>query len=174
LQANAEAKRLEEQSKQMDKVRHMNNRVTEAEKKREELSSCDPSKTEAKLQAAEERYAALLKETQDKAGHMNSRVSEAEKKRAEIPQHDISKTEAKLQAAEERHAALIKETQERGAAEVAKVCPLLRWGELHVIMLGINESVCVQYGGRANGTNDVSFCSSAPCMRASNAGQGNG
>ena len=80
----------------------------------------DPAKADAKLLAAEERHAALLKETQDKAIQMNSRVSEAEKKREGVAGHDLSKTEAKLQAAEERHSAIIKETQEKAAAEVAK------------------------------------------------------
>jgi hypothetical protein len=84
------------------------------------MQSYDPAKADAKLLAAEERHAALLKETQDKAIQMNSRVSEAEKKREGVAGHDLSKTEAKLQAAEERHSAIIKETQEKAAAEVAK------------------------------------------------------
>lgn len=84
------------------------------------MQSYDPAKADAKLLAAGERHAALLKETQDKAIQMNSRVSEAEKKREGVAGHDLSKTEAKLQAAEERHSAIIKETQEKAAAEVAK------------------------------------------------------
>lgn len=51
----------------MEKVKQMNNRVSEAEKKRGQMEGYDISKTEAKLQSAEERKAALLKETQDRA-----------------------------------------------------------------------------------------------------------
>ena len=67
LQAAADAKRMEENEKQMEKIRQMNNRVSEAEKKRDQMEGYDISKTEAKLQSAEERKAALIKETQDKA-----------------------------------------------------------------------------------------------------------
>ena len=67
MQANAEAKRLEESEKQLEKVKQMNNRVSEAEKKRGEAAPHDFSVKEAKLQSAEERKAALIKETQDKA-----------------------------------------------------------------------------------------------------------
>lgn len=66
-QANAEAKRAEETGKQLEKVKQMNNRVSEAEKKRGEAAPYDFSVKEAKLQSAEERKAALIKETQDKA-----------------------------------------------------------------------------------------------------------
>ena len=67
MQAAAEAKRQEENQKQLEKVRQMNSRVGEAEKKRGEQEPYDISKKEAKLQSAEEKKAALLKETQDKA-----------------------------------------------------------------------------------------------------------
>jgi hypothetical protein len=66
VQANAEARRAEENERQLEKVRQMNNRVPEAEKKRGEMEPHDMSSKEAKLQAAEERKAALLKETQEK------------------------------------------------------------------------------------------------------------
>lgn len=65
-QANAEARRTEENEKQLEKVRQMNNRVSEAEKKRGEMEPHDMSGKEAKIQSAEERKAAILKEAQDK------------------------------------------------------------------------------------------------------------
>jgi len=75
LQAAADAKRTEENEKQMEKIRQMNNRVSEAEKKRDQMEGYDISKTEAKLQSAEERKAALIKETQDKASAEIAKVS---------------------------------------------------------------------------------------------------
>jgi hypothetical protein len=44
----------------------MNNRVSEAEKKRGEIEPHDMSTKEAKILSAEERKAAILKETQEK------------------------------------------------------------------------------------------------------------
>ena len=66
LQANAEARRAEENERQLEKVRQMNNRVSEAEKKRGEIEPHDMSTKEAKILSAEERKAAILKETQEK------------------------------------------------------------------------------------------------------------
>lgn len=53
----------------------MNSRVGEAEKKRGEQEPYDISKTEAKLQSAEEKKAALIKETQGKAAAEVAKVS---------------------------------------------------------------------------------------------------
>ena len=66
-QAAAEAKRTEEQERQLEKVRQMNSRVSEAEKKRGEKEPHDFTPTAAKIQSAEEKKAALIKETQEKA-----------------------------------------------------------------------------------------------------------
>lgn len=67
VQAAAEAKRTAEQEKQLEKVRQMNSRVSEAEKKRGEEAPHDFTPKAAKIQSAEEKKAALLKETQEKA-----------------------------------------------------------------------------------------------------------
>lgn len=67
VQAAAEAKRTAEQEKQLEKVRQMNSRVSEAEKKRGEEAPHDFTPKAAKIQSAEEKKAAILKETQEKA-----------------------------------------------------------------------------------------------------------
>jgi hypothetical protein len=119
--AHAEAKRLEETGKLLQKVKHMNKRVSEAEKKRGEMEPYDYSEKEAKLQLAEAKRLEETGKLLERVQQMNKRVSEAERKRGEIGPYDFSHKEAKLQSAEERKAALLKETQDRAAANVAKV-----------------------------------------------------
>merc|ERR1712100_302718 len=89
----------------------MNSRVSEAEKKREGMAGHDLSKTEAKLQAAEERHSAIIKETQEKAAAEVAKAKElAEKKAAKLQEMDDN-LKAKMCAAEDRRNKLIAESK---------------------------------------------------------------
>jgi hypothetical protein len=61
----------------LERVQQMNKRVSEAERKRGEIEPHDFSHKEAKLQSAEERKAALLKETQERAAAEVAKVAKA-------------------------------------------------------------------------------------------------
>ena len=111
--ANAEARRAEENERQLLKVRQMNNRVSEAEKKRGEIEPHDMSTKEAKIQLAEERKAAILKETQEKGAAEIAKAKElAEKKAQKLVDMDET-LKAKMTAAEDRRQKLINEIKEK-------------------------------------------------------------
>jgi len=123
--AAAEAKRTEEQERQLEKVRQMNSRVSEAEKKRGEKEPHDFTPTAAKIQSAEEKKAALIKETQEKAAAEVAKAKELAEKKAQKLQEMDDNLKAKMAAAEERRQKLITETKEKAAisaspARVAK------------------------------------------------------
>jgi len=115
VQAAAEAKRTAEQEKQLEKVRQMNSRVSEAEKKRGEEAPHDFTPKAAKIQSAEEKKAAILKETQEKAAAEVAKAKELAEKKAQKLQEMDENLKAKMTAAEERRQKLISETVAKAA-----------------------------------------------------------